>query len=260
MTEFSYIAGIDITSIANKEFIRIDTDKAQEICVALDKSGIPFSARYGENEMVLTYDGSYKEQVEEIIAKAQSGDYGALLRELQVCGEPDGYYRLLGEVAELLNTTIGALKNRPDEVRLALCKTYVDFWLCDTPTLQRELDRIITVNGRTLSDISEYERKKQQEKTPAEPVQTADKVHSFAELYDEYQRRHANDHFTREAHKHLAEIALRRQRDEQERVTQTEEREQKGRTDHEEVYHHRKCGYRSSHNRSCCHRKAQKVR
>ena len=123
MTEFSYIAGIDITSIANKEFIRIDTDKAQEICVALDKSGIPFSARYGENEMVLTYDGSYKEQVEEIIAKAQSGDYGALLRELQVCGEPDGYYRLLGEVAELLNTTIGALKNRPDEVRLALCKT-----------------------------------------------------------------------------------------------------------------------------------------
>ena len=94
MTEFLYIAGIDIASIANKEFIRIDTDKAQEICVALDKSGIPFSARYGENEMVLTYDGSYKEQVEEIIAKAQSGDYGALLRELQVCGEPDGYYRL----------------------------------------------------------------------------------------------------------------------------------------------------------------------
>ena len=64
MTEFLYIAGIDIASIANKEFIRIDTDKAQEICVALDKSGIPFSARYGENEMVLTYDGSYKEQVE----------------------------------------------------------------------------------------------------------------------------------------------------------------------------------------------------
>ena len=92
-----------------------------------------------------------------------------------------------------------------------------------------ELDRIITVNGRTLSDISEYERKKAQEKTPAEPVQTADKVRSFTELYDEYQRRHANDHFTREAHKHLAEIARRRQRDEQERVAQTEERERKNR-------------------------------
>ena len=229
MTEFLYIAGIDIASIANKEFIRIDTDKAQEICVALDKSGIPFSARYGENEMVLTYDGSYKEQVEEIIAKAQSGDYEALLRELQVYGVPDGYYRLLGEVAELLNTTVSFLQSRPDEVQLLLCKFYVDLWLCDRATLQRELDRIITVNGRTLSDISEYERKKEQEKAPAEPVQTVDKVPTFEELYDAYQRRHANDHFTREAHKHLAEIARRRQRDEQERVTQTEERERKNR-------------------------------
>ena len=205
VTDFPYIGGIEVSAIQNREFIRIETDKAQAIVVALDKSNIPFSARFGDAEMVLTYDGSYKEQVEEIIAKAQSGDY------------------------EALNTTIGALKNRPDEIQLALCKTYVDFWLCDTPTLQRELDRIITVNGRTLSDISEYERKKVQEKTPAEPVQTADKVPTFEELYDAYQRRHANDHFTREAHKHLAEIARRRQRDEQERVTQTEERERKNR-------------------------------
>ena len=138
-------------------------------------------------------------------------------------------HQLLGEVAELLNTTVSFLQSRPDEVQLLLCKFYVDLWLCDKATLQRELDRIITVNGRTLSDISEYERKKVQEKTPAEPVQTADKVPTFEELYDAYQRRHVNDHFTREAHKHLAEIARRRQRDEQERVTQTEERERKNR-------------------------------
>ncbi len=230
MTAFPYIGGIEVSAIQNREFIRIETDKAQAIVVALDKSNIPFSARFGDTEMVLTYDGSYKEQVEEIIANAQSGDYEALLRELQVYGMPDGYYRLLGEVAELLNTTVSFLQSRPDEVQLLLCKFYVDLWLCDRATLQRELDRIITVNGRTLSEISEYERKKQQEKTPAEPVQTADKVRSFAELYDEYQRRHANDHFiTREAHKHLAEIARRRQRDEQERIAQAEERERKNR-------------------------------
>ena len=123
MTEFPFISGTDIAAIENRQFIRIETDKAQEIVIALDKSGIPFSARYGETEMVLTYDGSFKEQVEDIITKAESGDYEALLRELQVYGEPDGYYRLLGEVAELLNTTIGALKNRPDEIQLALCKT-----------------------------------------------------------------------------------------------------------------------------------------
>ena len=226
MTDFPYICGEDISAIENKEFIRIETDKAQEIVIALDKSDIPFSARFSDTEMVLTFDGSYKEQVEGIIAKAMSGDYEALLRELQVYGVPDGYYRLLGEVADLLNTTVGTLKNRPDEIQLALCKTYADFWLCDDATIQRELDRVVSVNGRTVSDIQEHEKIKAQEKAPIAPEQgAADKVRSFEELFNEYQSRHANDHFTREAHKHLSEIARRRQRSEQERTIQTEELE-----------------------------------
>ena len=53
MTEFPFISGTDIAAIENRQFIRIETDKAQEIVIALDKSGIPFSARYGETEMVL---------------------------------------------------------------------------------------------------------------------------------------------------------------------------------------------------------------
>lgn len=228
MNDFSYISGIEITAIKNREFVRIETDKAQEIAIALDKSGIPFSARFGDAEMMLTYDGSFKEQVEDIIAKAQSGEYEALLRELQVYGEPDGYYRLLGEVAEVLNTTIGTLQSRPDEVQLALCKTYVNFWLCDKVTIQRELERIHTLNGRTISDIQEYELGKTKAKAPAEPVQsTADKVSTLNELFDRYERQNA--HFTRESHRHLSEIARRRQRNEQERIIQTEERERKNR-------------------------------
>ena len=211
MNDFPYISGIEITAIKNREFVRIETDKAQEIAIALDKSGIPFSARFGDAEMMLTYDGSFKEQVEDIIAKAQSGEYEALLRELQVYGEPDGYYRLLGEVAEVLNTTIGTLQSRPDEVQLALCKTYVNFWLCDKVTIQRE-----------------YELGKTKAKAPAEPVQsTADKVPTLNELFDRYERQNA--HFTRESHRHLSEIARRRQRNEQERIIQTEERERKNR-------------------------------
>lgn len=228
MTDFPYIGGIEVSAIKNREFIRIETDKAQAIVVALDKSNIPFSARFGDAEMVLTYDGSYKEQVEDIIAKAQSGEYEALLRELQVYGEPDGYYRLLGEVAEVLNTTIGTLQSRPDEVQLALCKTYVNFWLCDKVTIQRELERIHTLNGRTISDIQEYELGKTKAKAPAEPVQsTADKAPTLNELFDRYERQNA--HFTRESHRHLSEIARRRQRNEQERIIQTEERERKNR-------------------------------
>lgn len=230
MNDFPYISGIEITAIKNREFVRIETDKAQEIAIALDKSGIPFSARFGDAEMMLTYDGSFKEQVEDIIAKAQSGEYEALLRELQVYGVPDGYYRLLGEVAELMNTTIGTLQARPDEIQLALCKTYTDFWLCDDASIQRELDRVISVNGRTVSDIQEHEKIKTQKKAPTAPTQdSAEKVRTFAELFENYQRRNANDYFTREAHKHLAEIARRRQSTEQERTIQTEELERKNR-------------------------------
>lgn len=225
MTDFPYIGGINISAIANKEFMRLETAYAKEIVIALDKSGIPFSARYGDAEMVLTYDGSYRKQVEGILAKANSGDYETLLRELQVYGVPDSYYRLLSEVAELLNTTVGALKSRPDEIQLALCKTYADFWLCDDATIQRELDRIITVNGRTLSDIQEYERSKSQEKAPAK---SADNIPTLQELFADYERRNRHTHFTRESHKFLSEIARRRQQSEQERM-QTEELERKNR-------------------------------
>lgn len=202
MTGLAFVGGTDISAIKNKEFLRIETDKAQEIVVALDKSGVPFSAGYGENEMELIFDGNFQAQVEEILAKVRSGNYDVLLRELQTYGVPDSYFRLLGEVAELLNTSVSALQNRPEDIQLMLCKTYADFWLCDTTTMKRELDRIITVNGRTLSDIQEYEHKKFQEKAPDN---------------------HA--HFTRESHRHLSEIAHRRQQSERERIIQAEERE-----------------------------------
>lgn len=225
MTDFPNIGGIGIENILNKEFMRFETSRAKEIVIALDKSGIPFSARYGKSEIVLTYDGSCKEQVEGIIAKANSGDYEAMLRELQTYGVPDSYFLLLSEVAEILNTTVGTLQARPDEVQLALCKTYADFWLCDTATIQRELDRIITVNGRTLSDIQEHEKSKEQEKAPKAPEKSsADSVPTFEELMADYMRRtevHAG--FTREKHKHLSEIARRRQQNEQEKIAQTEE-------------------------------------
>lgn len=228
MTDFPYICGEDISAINNKEFIRIETDKAQAIVIALDKSDIPYSARFRDTEMVLTFDGSYREQVESIITKAMSGDYEALLCELQVYGVPDGYYRLLGEVAELMNTTIGTLQARPDEIQLALCKTYTDFWLCDDASIQRELDRVISVNGRTVSDIQEHEKIKEKAKAPTVPEQrAADTVPTLNELFDDYFRRNSHSHFSREKHQHLAEIASRRQQSEEERSIQNEERERK---------------------------------
>ncbi len=229
MRDYPYVCGTDIHSIANKEFVRFETTKAKDIVVALDKSNIPFSAKYNDTEIVLTYDGNYKGSVDEIAAKVMSENYDKLLREIRE-KKSDDYLLLLSEVADVLNTTVGTLKARPVEIQELLCKAYADFWICDTPTIQRELDRYITVNGRTLQDIQEYEKSKAQEKatkTPKVP-KTADPP-TFEELIADYFRRNGHAHFTRESHKHLSEIARRRQQAEQEQISQNEEIERRKR-------------------------------
>lgn len=229
MRDYPYVCGTDIHSIANKEFVRFETTKARDIVVALDKSNIPFSAKYNDTEIVLTYDGNYKDSVDEITAKVMSENYDELLREIRE-KKSDDYLLLLSEVADVLNTTVGTLKARPVEIQELLCKAYADFWICDTPTIQRELDRYITVNGRTLQDIQEYEKSKDQKKAPKAPKvpKTADPP-TFEELIADYFRRNGHAHFTRESHKHLSEIARRRQQAEQEQISQNEEIERRKR-------------------------------
>lgn len=226
MRDYPYVCGADIQSIANKEFVRFETAKSRDIVVALDKSNIPFSAKYNDTEIVLTYDGDYKDSVDEITAKVMSENYDELLREIRE-KKSDDYLLLLSEVADMLNTTVGTLKARPVEIQELLCKAYADFWICDTPTIQRELDRYITVNGRTLQDIQEYEKSKAQEKAPDKSA--AERVPTFQELADAYFRRNGHAQFTRESHKHLSEIARRRQQAEQEQLSQNEEIERRKR-------------------------------
>lgn len=229
MRDYPYVCGADIHSIFNKEFVRFETTKSRDIVVALDKSNIPFSAKYNDTEIVLTYDGNYKDSVDEIAAKVMSEKYDELLCEIRE-KKSDNYLLLLSEVADVLNTTVGTLKARPVEIQELLCKAYADFWICDTPTIQRELDRYITVNGRTLQDIQEYEKSKDQEKTPKEPeVPKTAEPPTFEELIADYQRRESHAGFTREKHKHLSKIARRRQQAEQEQISQNEEIERRKR-------------------------------
>ena len=181
MTKFPYVSGVDVSAIENREFQQFETAKAKEIMLALDRSNIPFFAKYSDSAMVLVFDKNYTHEVENIVKKANSGNYEILLRELKMQKFPDNYLNLLPEIAEILHTTVGTLQDRPQEIQIALCKTFVDFWLCDTATIQRELDRIITVNGRTLQDIQEQEMKKF-------PVKNAD-VQPKIDLYAENRKR-----------------------------------------------------------------------
>ena len=181
MTEFPYVGGVDVSTIENREFQQFETAKAKEIATALEKSNIPFFAKYSGSAIVLVFDKNYTHEVENIVKKANSGNYEILLHELKMRKFPDNYLKLLPEIAEILHTTVGTLQSRPQEIQIALCKIFVDFWLCDTATIQRELDRIITVSGRTLQDIQEQEMKKF-------PLKNAD-VQPKIDLYAEYRKR-----------------------------------------------------------------------
>ncbi len=217
MNDFQYTGGLDIDSIENKAKVRFATLYAKDIVIALDKSGIPFSAKYGDTEMMLTYDGSYQEQVDEIIRKAQTGEYEVLLRELKENQAPDSYLKLLPEVAEILHTTIGTLRARPSEIQVAFCKTYADFWLCDTYTIQRELDRIATLNIEALQAMQESV---QTNKTPE--IRQKQKLEQLA-------KDTARVGFSRETQKRLTEILRQKKQSEQEKTAQTEEFERKKR-------------------------------
>ena len=184
MTKFPYVGGMDVSAIKNREFQQFETAKAKEIATALEKSNIPFFAKYSDSAMVLVFDKNYTHEVENIVKKSNSGNYEILLRELKNRKFPDNYLNLLPEIAEILHTTVGTLQARPQEIQIALCKTFVDFWLCNMATIQRELDRIIMVNGRTLQDIQEHET----EKSPLKNVDVQPKI----DLYAEYRKRAKN--------------------------------------------------------------------
>lgn len=217
MNDFQYMGGVDIDSIENKAMMRFSTAYAKNIVIALDKSGIPFSAKYGDSEMMLIYDGSYREQVDEIIRKAQTGKYEVLLRELKVNQAPDSYLKLLPEVAEILHTTIGTLRARPAEIQVAFCKTYADFWLCDTYTIQRELDRIAKLNIEALQAMQESV---QTDKTLE--IRQKQKLEQLA-------RDTARVGFSRETQQKLTEMLQKKKQSEQEKSAQTEELERKKR-------------------------------
>ena len=74
-------AGTKITDIPNREFIQLTTNNAEKIIRGLDMSGILFFAKYNDKSLSLAYDGSRKDSVDEIIIKAESGDYEVIERE-----------------------------------------------------------------------------------------------------------------------------------------------------------------------------------
>lgn len=202
MSDMPFSCGADIDSIENREIFKLETSKAANIAIALEQSSIPFSAKYGDSEIIVFYDGSYRQELEEVVSKAGSEDYDALLRELKRCSAEGDYTALLPEVAEVLHTTVGTLKKRPLDIQEHLCKAYVDYWQADRYTLHRELDRIVTLGSRGYDDLREYEKKSH---TPPK------------------QEHSDTAYITREMQKQAAEEVRRQRRETEKRERQREE-------------------------------------
>ena len=141
-----FTSGQDLRNIKDKCFARHNTVHAKEVVLALDKCDVPYFAKFNDSCISLTYDGSYADTVDEIIRKAQSDEYEQMMLEITDRTNRNGYKILLPEIAELLHTTVGTLKMRPDEVQENLCRTYVNLWFCDLPTMKRELQRVLNIS------------------------------------------------------------------------------------------------------------------
>ena len=236
MSDMIYKSGLDIRKILNKSFAKYETTHAKHIVLGLDKSNIPYFARFGNTSISLTYDADYKDSVDEIITKAMSGDFGEFLCEIKDKKNSEGYLILLPEIAPMLHTTVGALKNRPSEIQESLCRTYVNYWLCDTPTIQRELSRVMNINSKTEQEIQKAEAKEYQANNipeKREAINSADIQHRMNVIDgdDEHQKKV----WQTEQEKARVGYITR------ENIAKFRQKNWKGKKDHEEIYYYRKC-------------------
>lgn len=144
MSDYIYKIGDDYES-ENKEYVALNTSNGQMITVALTASGIPFKGRYDKENIFFSYDGNYKESVQEIIEKITSDEYAKQRNEIEKHKSDDCLY-FLPTVAKLLRMTEGTLRCRPLDIQLAVCKQYADNWYCDTYTIQHELKDAMMLN------------------------------------------------------------------------------------------------------------------
>ncbi len=148
MSDYIFKIGDDY-ECNNKEYVALNTDKGQQITVALTASGVPFKGRFEKDSIFFDYDGDYKESVDEVIENLTSEKYANIRREIEEHRKNKDYLFFISTVAKLLRMTEGTLRSRPLDIQLALCKRYADIWCCDTYTIQRELRNAMMLKTTT---------------------------------------------------------------------------------------------------------------
>lgn len=134
-------AGSKITDIKDREFKQFTTTNAEKIILGLDMSEIPFFAKYNDMSLSLAYDGKRKDNVDEIIKKAESGEFPILEREISE-NRAAAYERLLPEIADILNVSVAQLK-LSKALSNRLVETFIKNWFADGETIRRKLSHLM---------------------------------------------------------------------------------------------------------------------
>ncbi len=240
MSEYLFSFGEDNFPKDNREYVMLDNDKGRLIAIALETSGVPHTGTFTDNQVRFSYDADYKDSVDEIISKANSSEYDEMLREIKEHKDDSGYLILLPSVAYYLHLTEGTLRNRPEDLQIQLCQMFTQLWCCDTPTIQRELTRVLNANRQTEQDMEEArEREIRQNNTPEkrEAVTMADiqhrqnilkgdeDHHSKADITDKEEAR--TGFISREVIRRQAELIKRKQAVKEKQTAEKTERERK---------------------------------
>ena len=131
--------------IPNRQFLMIKTSHANSILNGLSLSGIQFSAKYDERNLMLYYALNDKIKVKEILNKAKT-DTANFIEQLLSdydWGSKESYASLLPEIADIMSISTSTLKKQPPLVQLRLEMAYAHFWFSDKRNIYDVLSSIL---------------------------------------------------------------------------------------------------------------------
>lgn len=90
------------------------------------------------------------------------------------------YKALLPEIAEMLNTSVSALENRPSDVHMMLAQIYIANSSADAATIREALGQVVELNTATRDAIAR-EREQLAQQNTLENQREADRQKALAE-------------------------------------------------------------------------------
>ena len=146
-------SGCDVSSIADRQYQTVQTERALSIIHGLDCADIAYFAKYDEQQLMLVYSAADSDKVSEILNRAALPQADLIERIRSEESSEETYKSLVPEIAAILNISASHLESRPFDLQMILAQTYINYWNSDSATIKSALGLIMALNDETLSEI-----------------------------------------------------------------------------------------------------------